>query len=57
VQAGIEITLDEAFKGARKTFAMDVEEPCATCHGSDISNASRAPRAAATAGRVPARST
>jgi len=34
VQAGIEITLDEAFQGARKTFAMDIEEPCATCHGS-----------------------
>jgi len=34
VQAGIEITLDEAFQGARKTFAIDVEEPCPTCHGS-----------------------
>src|SRR6266403_2375652 len=34
VQAGIEITLDEAFQGARKTFAMDIEEPCPTCHGS-----------------------
>jgi DnaJ-class molecular chaperone len=33
VQAGIEISLDEAFQGARKTFSMDVEEPCATCHG------------------------
>jgi len=34
VQAGIEISLDEAFHGARKTFAMEVEEPCSTCHGS-----------------------
>ena len=34
VQAGIEITLDEAFQSARKTFAMDLEEPCPTCHGS-----------------------
>ena len=34
VQAGIEISLDEAFQGARKTFSMDVEEPCPTCHGS-----------------------
>jgi DnaJ-class molecular chaperone len=33
VQAGVEITLDEAFHGARKTFAMDLEEPCGTCHG------------------------
>jgi len=34
VQAGIEITLDEAFQGARKAFAIDIEEPCPTCHGS-----------------------
>jgi molecular chaperone DnaJ len=34
VQAGVEISLDEAFQGARKTFAMDLEEPCAVCHGS-----------------------
>ena len=34
VQAGLEISLDEAFQGARKTFAMDLEEPCAVCHGS-----------------------
>jgi DnaJ-class molecular chaperone len=33
VQAGIEITLDEAFHGARKTFAMDLEEACGTCQG------------------------
>jgi DnaJ-class molecular chaperone len=34
VEAGIEISLDEAFQGARKTFAMDLEEPCAVCGGS-----------------------
>lgn len=34
VEAGIEISLDEAFHGARKTFAMDLEEPCAVCGGS-----------------------
>jgi DnaJ-class molecular chaperone len=33
VQASIEISLDEAFHGARKTFAMDLEEPCGTCQG------------------------
>ena len=33
VQANVEISLDEAFHGARKTFAMDLEEPCGTCHG------------------------
>jgi len=34
VEAGVEISLDEAFHGARKTFAMDLEEPCAVCGGS-----------------------
>jgi DnaJ-class molecular chaperone len=33
VQAGVEISLDEAFHGTRKTFAMDLEEPCGTCQG------------------------
>ena len=34
VQAAIEISLDEAFHGARKSFSLEVDEPCATCHGS-----------------------
>ncbi len=34
VQAGVEITLEEAFAGARKTFTMEMDEPCPTCHGS-----------------------
>jgi DnaJ-class molecular chaperone len=34
VEAGVEISLDEAFHGARKAFAMDLEEPCAVCQGS-----------------------
>jgi DnaJ-class molecular chaperone len=33
VQAGTEISLDEAFRGTRKTFSMELEEPCATCGG------------------------
>jgi DnaJ-class molecular chaperone len=33
VEAGVEISLDEAFHGARKTFATDLEEPCAVCQG------------------------
>jgi molecular chaperone DnaJ len=33
VQAGVEISLDEAFHGARKTFAMDLDEPCGACQG------------------------
>jgi DnaJ-class molecular chaperone len=34
VQAAVEISLEEAFSGARKTFALELEEPCATCRGS-----------------------
>src|SRR5256712_7492579 len=34
VQANVGISLDEALPGARKTFALDLEEPCGTCQGS-----------------------
>jgi DnaJ-class molecular chaperone len=34
VQANVEISLEEAFSGTRKTFALELEEPCATCQGS-----------------------
>jgi len=34
VQASVEISLDEAFHGTRKSFALELDEPCATCHGS-----------------------
>ncbi|HEY7522003.1 MAG TPA: DnaJ C-terminal domain-containing protein [Methylomirabilota bacterium] len=34
VQASVDISLEEAFAGARKTFALELEEPCATCQGS-----------------------
>src|SRR5918996_289885 len=33
VQAAVEISLDEAFHGARKSFTMEGQEPCPTCHG------------------------
>jgi DnaJ-class molecular chaperone len=33
VQANVEITLEEAFAGARKTFSLELDEPCPTCHG------------------------
>ena len=33
VQAAVEISLDEAFSGARKTFSLEGQEPCPTCHG------------------------
>jgi DnaJ-class molecular chaperone len=34
VQAAVEISLEEAFSGTRKSFTLDLEEPCATCQGS-----------------------
>lgn len=33
VQASVEITLDEAFSGTRRTFALELDEPCAACRG------------------------
>ena len=33
VQAGVTITLEEAYAGTRKTLEFDVEEPCPTCRG------------------------
>ena len=33
VQAAVEISLEEAFHGARKSFALESQEPCPTCHG------------------------
>ena len=34
VQAGVEISLEEAFGGTRKSLALELDEPCATCQGS-----------------------
>ena len=33
VQANVEITLEEAFGGTRRTFTLDLDEPCPTCQG------------------------
>jgi len=33
VQAAVEITLEEAYAGALKSFTMELDEPCPTCHG------------------------
>jgi DnaJ-class molecular chaperone len=33
VQAGVTITLDEAYHGTRKSLEFEVEEPCPTCRG------------------------
>src|SRR5213076_1854857 len=41
VQAHVEITLEEAFGGTRRTFALDLDEPCPTCHGGGWQRARR----------------
>lgn len=33
VQANVDITLEEAFHGTQKTFTLELDEPCPTCHG------------------------
>jgi DnaJ-class molecular chaperone len=33
VQANVEITLEEAFSGTRRTFALDLDERCPSCQG------------------------
>jgi DnaJ-class molecular chaperone len=34
IQADVDISLEEAFNGARKSFSLESDEPCRTCHGS-----------------------
>ena len=34
VEAGLELSLEEAFHGARKTIALELDEPCPQCGGS-----------------------
>ena len=34
VEAQIELTLEDAFRGTRKTIALELDEPCKTCGGS-----------------------
>jgi DnaJ-class molecular chaperone len=34
VEAGIELTLEEAFRGTRRTISLELDEPCQVCGGS-----------------------
>jgi molecular chaperone DnaJ len=38
IEAGIEVSLEEAFSGTRKTIALEVDEPCPVCGGSGHEN-------------------
>ncbi len=44
VEAGIELTLEEAFQGARKNISLDLDEPCPQCGGSGNVNRRPCPR-------------
>jgi DnaJ-class molecular chaperone len=44
VQAEIELTLEEAFRGTRKTIALELDEPCKTCGGSGHVNRQPCPQ-------------
>jgi len=44
VEAGIELTLEEAFQGAKKTISLELDEPCPQCGGSGNVNRRPCPR-------------
>ena len=44
VEAGLELTLEEAFQGAKKTIALELDEPCPQCGGSGNVNRRPCPR-------------
>ena len=44
VEAGIELTLEEAFQGAKKALSLELDEPCPQCGGSGNVNRRPCPR-------------
>ena len=44
VEAGIELTLEEAFRGTRKTISIELDEPCKTCGGAGHVNRQPCPQ-------------
>ena len=44
VEASIDLTLEEAFRGTRKTLSLELDEPCATCGGSGHVNRKPCPQ-------------
>jgi len=43
-EAAIELTLEEAFRGTRKTIALDLDEPCKACGGAGHINRQPCPQ-------------
>ncbi|MGH7375163.1 MAG: DnaJ C-terminal domain-containing protein [Candidatus Rokuibacteriota bacterium] len=44
VEAGLELTLEEAFQGTRKAISLELDEPCPECGGSGNVNRRPCPR-------------
>ena len=44
VEAAIELTLEEAFRGTRKTISLELDEPCPTCGGAGHVNRKPCPQ-------------
>src|SRR5207244_176203 len=44
VEAGIELTLEEAFRGTRKAISLELDQPCETCGGAGHVNRQPCPR-------------
>jgi len=44
VEAGLELTLEEAFQGTKKTISLELDEPCPQCGGSGNVNRRPCPR-------------
>jgi len=44
IEAGLELTLEEAFQGAKKTISLTLDEPCPQCGGSGNVNRRPCPR-------------
>ena len=48
VEAGIQLTLDDAFRGVRRTVSLELDEPCPDCGGSGHVNGKPCTRCRAT---------
>lgn len=44
VEAGIEVSLDDAFRGVSRTVSLELDEPCATCGGAGHVNRKPCPQ-------------
>ncbi|CAA9544934.1 MAG: DnaJ-class molecular chaperone CbpA [uncultured Thermomicrobiales bacterium] len=52
IEVGVEVTFEEAFRGASRRFEVTQPEPCATCQGTGLARGATCPTCDGT-GRVP----